>query len=191
MIRRPPRSTRTDTLFPYTTLFRSLRARPLHGEVQKARRALVAGNPVDRIAVDPGLQIREVGSVAAEFARRSAERVQCREPRVLRFEREVERLAEILRQEAERIGALQWRRRIFVLERMLASGLQARAELLPRGAQRGIVGTGAEAHCSLLFTRSKRLVIITRRANAASGTEESRVGKEWVCTCRSRWSPEH
>src|SRR3546814_12751288 len=30
MIRRPPRSTRTDTLFPYTTLFRSAtpRARP-------------------------------------------------------------------------------------------------------------------------------------------------------------------
>src|SRR3546814_16156074 len=28
MIRRPPRSTRTDTLFPYTTLFRSTRARP-------------------------------------------------------------------------------------------------------------------------------------------------------------------
>src|SRR3546814_16572091 len=32
MIRRPPRSTRTDTLFPYTTLFRSgrpLRERPI------------------------------------------------------------------------------------------------------------------------------------------------------------------
>src|SRR3546814_9124313 len=28
MIRRPPRSTRTDTLFPYTTLFRSLRHNP-------------------------------------------------------------------------------------------------------------------------------------------------------------------
>src|SRR3546814_6554777 len=28
MIRRPPRATRTDTLFPYTTLFRSVRARP-------------------------------------------------------------------------------------------------------------------------------------------------------------------
>src|SRR3546814_1114634 len=27
MIRRPPRSTRTDTLFPYTTLFRSLLGR--------------------------------------------------------------------------------------------------------------------------------------------------------------------
>src|SRR3546814_18305889 len=31
MIRRPPRSTRTDTLFPYTTLFRSPR---VHPEVQ-------------------------------------------------------------------------------------------------------------------------------------------------------------
>src|SRR3546814_5626267 len=28
MIRRPPRSTRTDTLFPYTTLFRSIEAVP-------------------------------------------------------------------------------------------------------------------------------------------------------------------
>src|SRR3546814_7273396 len=27
MIRRPPRSTRTDTLFPYTTLFRSIQGR--------------------------------------------------------------------------------------------------------------------------------------------------------------------
>src|SRR3546814_12876350 len=27
MIRRPPRSTRTDTLFPYTTLFRSITAK--------------------------------------------------------------------------------------------------------------------------------------------------------------------
>src|SRR3546814_10861808 len=29
MIRRPPRSTRTDTLFPYTTLFRSFRLLPI------------------------------------------------------------------------------------------------------------------------------------------------------------------
>src|SRR3546814_9990832 len=29
MIRRPPRSTRTDTLFPYTTLFRSIPPEPL------------------------------------------------------------------------------------------------------------------------------------------------------------------
>src|SRR3546814_1148035 len=30
MLRRPPRSTRTDTLFPYTTLFRSQKAHQLH-----------------------------------------------------------------------------------------------------------------------------------------------------------------
>src|SRR3546814_10782697 len=33
MIRRPPRSTRTDTLFPYTTLFRSSQNNSLQGGV--------------------------------------------------------------------------------------------------------------------------------------------------------------
>src|SRR3546814_18568481 len=35
MIRRPPRSTRTDTLFPYTTLFRSntIRGAVQHGQI--------------------------------------------------------------------------------------------------------------------------------------------------------------
>src|SRR3546814_7899080 len=37
MIRQPPRSTRTDTLFPYTTLFRSIEA---IGRVQHAHRQL-------------------------------------------------------------------------------------------------------------------------------------------------------
>src|SRR3546814_3616528 len=52
MIRRPPRSTRTDTLFPYTTLFRS------HGELQAALHqpvdyrvlAALAHQPVDLAA---------------------------------------------------------------------------------------------------------------------------------------------
>src|SRR3546814_15849477 len=37
MIRRPPRSTRTDTLFPYTTLFRSF-------ELEGGRREIVGGS---------------------------------------------------------------------------------------------------------------------------------------------------
>src|SRR3546814_10402341 len=37
MIRRPPRSTRTDTLFPYTTLFRSTLADPGRGAVHIGR----------------------------------------------------------------------------------------------------------------------------------------------------------
>src|SRR3546814_4873328 len=35
-IRRPPRSTRTDTLFPYTTLFRSFRIELLPKRVERA-----------------------------------------------------------------------------------------------------------------------------------------------------------
>src|SRR3546814_1946277 len=47
MIRRPPRSTRTDTLFPYTTLFRSQHVgpdelgRPSDGSVHMAFRCKV------------------------------------------------------------------------------------------------------------------------------------------------------
>src|SRR3546814_20891621 len=39
MIRRPPRSTRTDTLFPYTTLFRSL-----DPDARRALRAMADGD---------------------------------------------------------------------------------------------------------------------------------------------------
>src|SRR3546814_8333359 len=41
MIRRPPRSTRTDTLFPYTTLFRSVAA-VAHQRDDPLRRRLLA-----------------------------------------------------------------------------------------------------------------------------------------------------
>src|SRR3546814_5669451 len=42
MIRRPPRSTRTDTLFPYTTLFRSLQP-ALHHLSAHIRRSRARG----------------------------------------------------------------------------------------------------------------------------------------------------
>src|SRR3546814_16559374 len=42
MIRRPPRSTRTDTLFPYTTLFRSLWLLPLPSPGRELRLAAEA-----------------------------------------------------------------------------------------------------------------------------------------------------
>src|SRR3546814_1365580 len=44
MIRRPPRSTRTDTLFPYTTLFRSPRPTG-HGGPRRRRRLHRHGRP--------------------------------------------------------------------------------------------------------------------------------------------------
>src|SRR3546814_5282306 len=52
MIRRPPRSTRTDTLFPYTTLFRS------DGTARVGRR----DEPAARIRVDPGARRRRSGA---------------------------------------------------------------------------------------------------------------------------------
>src|SRR3546814_17967767 len=49
MIRRPPRSTRTDTLFPYTTLFRSTEdERERHGAEQPAKLGgLVAAGAIE------------------------------------------------------------------------------------------------------------------------------------------------
>src|SRR3546814_2735738 len=51
MIRRPPRSTRTDTLFPYTTLFRSV------VDVEHRRLRAVEIDVVE-IDADPGLEAR-------------------------------------------------------------------------------------------------------------------------------------
>src|SRR3546814_9171625 len=50
MIRRPPRSTRTDTLFPYTTLFRSLLTEletGLREERPKLSRSAAVARPID------------------------------------------------------------------------------------------------------------------------------------------------
>src|SRR3546814_7671172 len=45
MIRRPPRSTRTDTLFPYTTLFRSLTEKRGVAEVERLKNVLAEVAP--------------------------------------------------------------------------------------------------------------------------------------------------
>src|SRR3546814_15638190 len=71
MIRRPPRSTRTDTLFPYTTLFRSVRRRNRSGVedieglrlVGTERHDAAAGKEV--VADAPGGDGAGVGVVAA------------------------------------------------------------------------------------------------------------------------------
>src|SRR3546814_118322 len=55
MIRRPPRSTRTDTLFPYTTLFRSLAAFALGTDTAGSGRVPAAFNNIVGIKPTPGL----------------------------------------------------------------------------------------------------------------------------------------
>src|SRR3546814_3422637 len=71
MIRRPPRSTRTDTLFPYTTLFRSLLLRQPHQE----RMLGAAGDAPGREDVDQRDLALEIGFGEARPA--LAQRRQC------------------------------------------------------------------------------------------------------------------
>src|SRR3546814_2218965 len=52
MIRLPPRSTRTDTLFPYTTLFRSVEKLEGGGDDQELHRIADEGDVARRIDVD-------------------------------------------------------------------------------------------------------------------------------------------
>src|SRR3546814_14999765 len=125
MLRRPPRSTRTDTLFPYTTLFRSARIAGDHEEPAQARERCddVVG---DAVGEKIPLQVTaEVGE----------------------------------RQDGDggRVQGLRRRRRA-VLRRPQAS--------------------------PVLEHRPQRELRVAR-------SEERRVGKECVSTCRSRWSPYH
>src|SRR3546814_3374398 len=64
MIRRPPRSTRTDTLFPYTTLFRS------HSAPRRDWRA--AARYAGQVAPGAGRSPRAPGGLGARGAGRSA-----------------------------------------------------------------------------------------------------------------------
>src|SRR3546814_3052174 len=61
MIRRPPRSTRTDTLFPYTTLFRSARPHEQHHQVEDAPGEDVAGDEGEGGHGDAGALVMERG----------------------------------------------------------------------------------------------------------------------------------
>src|SRR3546814_10786179 len=73
MIRRPPRSTRTDTLFPYTTLFRSLQDSRLQADHRTHRiRSLRRG--VRTVERDAGPAEVEVVVGAEEDAGGVAER---------------------------------------------------------------------------------------------------------------------
>src|SRR3546814_16802167 len=72
MIRRPPRSTRTDTLFPYTTLFRSVARRrpPVVGHAARHGRD-------DRAAEDAAAAALDAESEGADVAALSARPSRC------------------------------------------------------------------------------------------------------------------
>src|SRR3546814_6545267 len=69
MIRRPPRSTRTDSLFPYTTLFRSSVEYTFEGESAHAAAAPWRG----RSALDGAIAMANGWEMRREHLRRSEE----------------------------------------------------------------------------------------------------------------------
>src|SRR3546814_9297006 len=64
MIRRPPRSTRTDTLFPYTTLFRSVGADFLRHSLGHLDQQ--ASPVLDRAAIGVGAHVRRLAQELVE-----------------------------------------------------------------------------------------------------------------------------
>src|SRR3546814_13166882 len=101
MIRRPPRSTRTDTLFPYTTLFRSAiqpqiaRLGPSHGRQQREARhiGIAPGGNEHHLCIQIfllGIQYVEYGTCANGSFRPHALQ---RKPR--RIERELARIKHV------------------------------------------------------------------------------------------------
>src|SRR3546814_16038264 len=62
MIRRPPRSTLTDTLFPYTTLFRSSMT-----PAERAKPELLKASRKRRIAAGAGVAVQEVNRLLTQY----------------------------------------------------------------------------------------------------------------------------
>src|SRR3546814_15219078 len=122
MIRRPPRSTRTDTLCPYTTLFRSLVGGAVENQAAEAH------------AYDAACELLGFGDIMN-----------------IDQHRQLELVGQLLKQ----------------LHNL------ARCDRVERS--RGPVG-------------QQNLRLLHKRAYDAR-SEERRVGKECVSTCRSRWSP--
>src|SRR3546814_11869342 len=68
MIRRPPRSTRTDTLFPYPTLFRSMRSISRSASTNGACVAAPAHEPGDCRPMRPLKNLCEVAVIGGGLA---------------------------------------------------------------------------------------------------------------------------
>src|ERR1700688_1573467 len=90
--------------------------------------------------------LREICSIAAQLAERRAEGMNHRIARVLRLQRQIEGLAEVLCQKAEAVRSLQRIRRIEILEDTVTRLLQLRTEFTPGAAQFCVVWTVSECH---------------------------------------------
>src|SRR3546814_14801744 len=151
MIRRPPRSTRTDTLFPYTTRFRSLARPVLLGD---ERWSTAAGERA-MIAAD----VSRANAPSVSTARRRRSSCKGRSTRWLPFDR------------IDRLGLLESSARPRRCPLMTNATIRPASDYPP----------GGDAFRHRHLTGIEQLT-------PWEGSEERRVGKEWVSTCRSWWS---
>src|SRR3546814_18003874 len=164
MIRRPPRSTRTDTLFPYTTLFRSARGGGGGSSAGLLRR--------------PGLGIGDWGLGRAGRGGRGIAGAGLRGGRIaalLLLSRIPALLLRIPNPQSRLPALLQQQHVASAVELGTGRELGDQERAAVVRAQRG-PGADREAR---------------REAAAESRSEARRGGHEWVSTCRSRWSPYH
>src|SRR3546814_18096126 len=144
MIRRPPRSTRTDTLFPYTTLFRSSTS--------------AASYEAALLAVGAGL------TAVASLEAGEGDSAFC-----------------AVRPPGHHATPTQ------AMGFCLFNNVAVTAAALAERGERVLIvdfdahhGNGTQD----AFWRDPRVAYVSR-------SEEPRVGKAWVSTCTTRWSPYH
>src|SRR3546814_20593532 len=133
MIRRPPRSKRTDTLFPYTTLFRS----PLFPR-------------------GPGLGLRTLLLMAVALT-------------LIFYDMRGDSLKPARAWTAWSLTPVLWLASVPAQLVDMARGIDTRNSIAQQNAA----------------LKQQQFVLSAQRS------EERRVGKECVSTCRSRWSPDH
>src|SRR3546814_3704722 len=92
MIRRPPRATRTDTRFPYTTLFRSALPVALGGDIAAY---LASGGPAPKLGVRAGLFHPTTGYSLPDAVRTAVELA--RLPDISRSEEHTSELQSLMR----------------------------------------------------------------------------------------------
>ena len=192
MIRRPPRSTQAKTLFPYTTLFRSLAFSPALPCSQEPplgllRLGFLLGNslhnsPIQFLGLRPATPLPVSYPPGPGLGRkRDPQKKACLRGR-----------GRGCRQGPEKGRSAPWKWMALRRSNTVSSGRSERKS--------SIFPSVASFTHWLMFARSSLFLPVRLSSSSSSSSfsssssarsEERRVGKECLRLCRSRWSPYH
>src|SRR3546814_5864229 len=191
MIRRPPRSTRTDTLFPYTTLFRSNILGVVIGNLDLLSERVLGDQQVAGLAdsaLDAALRGGDLTKRLLAFARH-----QDLKPQLTDIGKSLEGVLKLL---SWTLGE------VVTIEARVAPDLWP-IELDPAQLESSLVNLALNARDAMpdgvslviavenVVLREFHDAIRSQVPPGKDRSEERPVGKECVSTCRSRWSPIH